>query len=147
MTQIVDGRKRFVCSLREFYQRQDIAEMAVKAGVLIPRVTDIAQDAPPALAFVNPLAPLEPIARWICRCPDCPGGSAYVWLDCPIMFCLACGNRAIGGKFRPVALPADPGAIEALLLERPSVANMCWESWESLDAIRAGTALLLAGVA
>lgn len=143
---IVDGRRRFRCSLAEFYGRQDIAELAARGGILIPRVADVASDAPPALAFVNPLAPLEPIARWICRCPDCPGGAAYVWLDCPIMFCVVCGNRAIAGRFRPVTLPADPGAIEALLLERPAVESMAWEAWESLDAIKNGTALLLGKV-
>lgn len=141
---ILDGRLRFGCSLAAFYRRLDIAETAARAGVLIPLVTDVAASAPPALALVNPLSPLEPVARWICRCPDCPGGTAYVWLDCPIMFCLYCGNRSIGGAFRPVLVPSNREQIEALLLKRP-VANRAWDPGETLDEIRNGNALLGVG--
>lgn len=140
---IVDGRRRFSMSLRDFYRQTELVEAAISRGILIPPLGAPDAADPPALAFVNPLWPLEQIARWICRCPDCPGGTAYVWLDDPRMFCVYCGNRGIGGRWRAVALPPDPGAIEALLLARPSVQNMAWEPWESLDAIRAGTAHIL----
>ncbi len=138
---IVDGRARFRCTLPVFYRRRQIAELAAKAGVLIPPATDVATDAPPALAFVNSLFPIESVARWLCRCPDCPGGTAYVWLETPIMFCITCGNRAIGGKFRPVLVPPDRATIEALLLLRP-VERRNWEAYESLDKLRAENELL-----
>lgn len=138
---ILDGRKRFGCSLPDFYRRHDIAEAAARNGVLIPMPTDIATGAPPALAFVNSLFPIEPVARWLCRCPDCPGGAAYVWLDCPVMFCVNCGNRSIGGKFRPVVVPVQRAAIEKLLVRRP-VQHRNWEPYESAEAVRAGNKLL-----
>lgn len=141
-TAIVDGRRRFSCSLTEFYARHDIVQAAATAGVLVPPIAPANLDAEPALAFVNPLTPMEPVARWICRCPDCPGGSAYVWLEQPIMFCLSCGNRSIGGRWRTVTLPPDPGAIEALLMQRPDVANMVWVPGESLTLIRAHNEML-----
>jgi hypothetical protein len=139
---ILDGRSRFGCSLQEFYRRHDIAEAAARAGILIPPATDIATGAPPAFAFVNSLAPMEPVARWICRCPDCPGGAAYVWIEAPIMFCLYCGNRSIGGAFRPVAIPPERETIERLLMKRPDVAAWHWEPYESIEAIRAGNEMM-----
>lgn len=147
MKAIVDGRRRFNCSLPDFYARHDIVQAAANAGVLVPPVGAADTSDPPALAFVNPLTPFEPVARWICRCPDCPGGSAYVWLEQPIMFCLACGNRGISGRWRLVALPANPAAIEALLLKRQRVELMVWEPGESVEKLRAENEMLLAGVA
>lgn len=138
---IMDGRARFGCSLDAFYKRREIAELAARAGVLIPMPADVATDAAPAFAFVNSLAPIEPVARWLCRCPDCPGGMAYVWLDRPIMLCLSCGNRGIGGTFRPVRVPARREAIEELLGRRP-VERRYWEPHEDIETVRAGNAAL-----
>lgn len=140
--QIQDGRARFNCSLVEFYQRHEIVQAFARLGIMLPPVTDIDTSAPPAYAYVNPLAPVEPVARWIADCPDCRAGSSYVWLEGPhAMFCLPCGNAGIGHRWRPVAVPAERAAIERLLLARP-VGQMAWRPTESLDRLREENALI-----
>jgi hypothetical protein len=53
------------------------------------------------------------------------------------MFCLSCGNQDINGRWRAVVLPADPGAIEALLVKRPRLINRYWSPGESIERLRA----------
>jgi len=137
MSVILDGRARFDCSLAEFYQRPEIVQAVARQGVMMPLPSDVEADAPPALAFVNSLSPLEDIARWLALCPDCSVGAAYVWLDQPIMFCLHCANRTIGHTWRPVLVPVERVAIERLLLARPDPAHRHWTPDESLDELRA----------
>lgn len=142
---IVDGRTRFGCSLEAFYQQHDIVQAAANMGILVPPVGKPDPSDPPALARVNPLMPLGAGVRWVCRCPDCPGGVAYVWLDHPIMYCLSCGNRAIGGRWRRVELPPAPDAIVALLVLRPDPRTWVWEPGESVEKLRAENEMLLGG--
>lgn len=140
---ILDGRTRFDCSLSEFYRRPELAQRMAMHGAMMPLPSVVAADAAPALGYVNSLWPYEPTARWLARCPDCPIGEAYVWLDGPlVMLCVFCGNRSIGFKFRPVELPSAWRQIAALLMERPDPKNWHWTPGESLDDIRAGTASL-----
>jgi hypothetical protein len=131
---ILDGRSKFDCSLAEFYVRHDIAQAAARNGVLVPPVGHPAPGDEPALAIVTPW---ENAARWVARCPCCPGGAAYVWLDCPIMFCIACGNQDIGGRWRAIVLPPNPGEIATLLVQRPRLINRYWSPGESVEQLRA----------
>lgn len=137
MSILVDGRSRFKCSLAEFYRRRDIVQQATRAGIMIPPTSDVAEEAPPAPARLNPLTPFEMVSRWIADCPDCRGGTAYVWLSTPLMFCIQCGNGAIGGKWRRVEVPAERRQIEDILLRRGDVARMSWTPGETLDLLRA----------
>lgn len=140
---ILDGRARFGCSLIDFYQRREIAEAIARLGVMLPPPTDVDAEAPPAHAYVNPLDPVEPVSRWIADCPDCRAGSAYVWLEGPhVMFCLACANASIGHRWRPVAVPAERQAIEALLMARPLSRLRAWAPGEAVDRLREDNALL-----
>lgn len=139
---ILDGRARFGCSLAEFYRRHEIAQAVARLGIMLPPVTDVDTAAPPAYAYVNPLAPVEQVARWIADCPDCRAGSSYVWIEGPhVMFCLSCGNAGTGHRWRPVEVPADRAAIERLLSVRP-VAQTAWRPGESLDRLRDENALI-----
>lgn len=56
--------------------------------------------------------------QWIA---DCCNASCFVDPHEPVFFCFQCGNRANGGKPRPVIFPpeAERLEIERLLLERP----------------------------
>lgn len=135
---ILDGGARTGLTLAKFHQQREILELAARQGVAIPPASDVAEDAPPAYAEVNPLDPVEPVARWIARCPDCPGGTSYVWTAGPhIMFCIACGNKSIGSRWRRVVLPADRLEIERLLSLRPLSATQVWVHGESVEKLRA----------
>jgi hypothetical protein len=139
---IHDGQSRTGLSLSAFHNRRDILEQVARLGVALPPVADVDSDAAPAYAEVNPLDH-EPVARWIARCPDCPGGTSYVWIAGPhVMFCLACGNRGIGHKWRPVVVPAERLEIERLLSLRPNAANRVWQHGESVEKLKAENALL-----
>lgn len=140
---ILDGRSRTGLTLAQFHARRDILEQAARQGVAIPQPSVVAEDAPPAYAEVNPLDPIEPVARWIARCPDCPGGTSYVWIAGPhLMFCLACCNSEINNRWRPVVVPAERLEIERLLMLRPRSANRAWAPGETLDDLRADNARL-----
>lgn len=57
--------------------------------------------------------------QWIADCPC--NGAQFVDPGEPIFFCFGCGNRANGGRVRPVIFPGNTERveIERLLLERP----------------------------
>lgn len=134
---IVDGKIRTGQTLEAFYSRPEILQQAARQGVAIPPLSHLDNDAPPALAQVNPLDPFERVARWIALCPDCPGGSAYVWLDGPlIMWCLACCNEGISHQWRRVLLPPNRLEIEALLNARPLSSLRAWVPDETIDDLR-----------
>lgn len=140
---ILDGKARTGLTLAKFHSKRDILEQAARAGVAIPPPSDVDESAPPAYAEVNPLDPVEPVSRWIARCPDCPGGSSYVWIAGPhVMFCLACGNRTLSGRWRPVVVPAERAEIERLLLLRPQSSQRAWLPGESLEQLREENAAL-----
>jgi hypothetical protein len=135
---ILDGRARTGLSLADFYQRPDILHLAARQGVAIPSISQVDEDAPPALAQVNPLDPFERVSRWIATCPDCPGGTAYVWTGGPhLMWCLACCNSEIGHKWRRVVLPPNRKEIERLLDARPLSSLRAWVPGETVEQLRA----------
>lgn len=135
---ILDGLARTGKTLQAFHAQREILQQVARLGVALPLPSDVDPDAPPAYAEVNPLDPYEPVARWIARCPDCPGGTSYVWTAGPhVMFCLACCNRAIGSHWRPVVVPAERLEIERLLSLRPRSATRVWSHGETLEKLRA----------
>lgn len=138
---IVDGRIKFAKSLEEWYRSTKIAQALARRGMLaLPVLTDVAEDAQPALARVNPY---DGQARWIADCPDCKVGAVYVWLEGPhLMICLNCGNRDIGYRWRRVVVPENRKAIEVHLLARPDPDTRGWEPGEALAALRADNASL-----
>lgn len=139
---ILDGKARTGLTLAKFHGRREILEQAARMGVAIPPTTDVAEDAAPAYAEVNPLD-LEPIARWVARCPDCPGGASYVWIAGPhVMFCLGCGNVGCGKRWRRVVVPADRLEIERLLSLRQIYSQQVWTHGETLEKLRAENELL-----
>lgn len=134
MSRILDGQARTGKTLAAFYGQVEILRQMARMGVAMPPPTVVAPDAPPAYAKVNPLDPFEAVARWIARCPDCPGGSSYVWIDGPhVMWCLACANQQIGHRWRPVVLPKERLEIERLLSLRPLSSQRAWVPGETLD--------------
>lgn len=139
---ILDGRAKFGCTVDEFYRRQDIAKMLARRGLLVPPPpTDIATDAPPAVARIEPY---QGVARWIAPCPDCKG-SEYVWLAQPRFLCAACANTSIDGRWRPVTIPSDRRKIERLLMARPDPDTRCWHPSEGIDQLTAENVMLLGG--
>lgn len=135
---ILDGLSRTGLTLEKFHAQREMLQQVARQGVALPKPSVIAEDAPPAYAEVNPLDPIEPVARWIARCPDCPGGTSYVWVAGPhVMFCLACCNSTIGNRWRRVIVPSERVEIERLLSLRPLSKNRVWVPGESLEQLRA----------
>jgi hypothetical protein len=141
---VLDGRAKFGVGLAEFYARPELVARVARRGVLIPPTGAVAADAAPALAYVNPLP--DGSVRWIAECPDCRArgrtAAQYVWLATPLLFCTRCGNREIGGRWRPVAVPADRAEIERLLLARPDPETRGWTPGEKTADLRAQNAAL-----
>lgn len=136
-SQVVDGRAKFGCAIDAFYRKPDIAAMLARRGLLMPPdPADVATEAPPALARINPL---YGVARWIVDCPDCRVGVEYVWLDAPRMLCSNCANKLIGGRWRAVKIPHNRKAIERALLERPDPDSRSWAPGETLARVRDDT--------
>jgi hypothetical protein len=67
-----------------------------------------------------------------CEAQEGVFGGGVVWLDDPVIWCPLCSNRATGRKWRPVALPAEREAIEAVLSVRPEE-NRNWVPGETVD--------------
>lgn len=145
--QIVDGRAKFGCSLLDFYRQDDIAIRVARRGIFIPPIDAVAEDAPPALAFVDPLP--DDSVRWIAVCPDCRAGgrtvAQYVWLETPLLFCARCANAAIGSQWRRVGLPAERLTIERMLLARPDPQVRVWRPGETTDDLAAENVMLAGG--
>lgn len=130
-------------TLAKFHGQLEILQQVARMGVALPPPSDVDPDAPPAYAEVNPLDPYESVARWIARCPDCPGGTSYVWIAGPyVMFCLACCNASRGHKWRPVVVPADRLEIERLLSLRLLSSQRAWLPGEALEQLREDNASL-----
>ncbi len=72
------------------------------------------------------------IARCECRTPGDVSPGCIVWLDRPWGWCVRCDNAAAGGYWRPVVLPPDRAAIEAVLVLRPDVATRNWLPGETV---------------
>lgn len=86
-----------------------LPRMALAIGTTVPPLTDVAGAETAVLARLD-------YGRW---CADCPCGSAsLVWLAGPhLIWCGSCGNRAIGGSWRPVTVPANWGEINAAVAD------------------------------
>lgn len=99
----------------------------------IPTVARVAERTVPLIGRINQ-------SQWIASCPcgakgvPTPGG--LVWRLLPIVWCVRCENAAVGGLWRPVALPpdADRLAIEAVLLCRPRPETRNWDG-ETIDEL------------
>jgi hypothetical protein len=72
--------------------------------------------------------------RWIVDCPFCLGAQLASPTDRRFL-CADCGNVNISGKWLRVVWPANPEAIEAVLLARP-LENRNWDSGESIADLR-----------
>jgi hypothetical protein len=96
-------------------------------GFAVPPLDDVA-DAAPVAATINH-------GRLIVECPDCRGAE-MVWRERPLLLCHSCGNRAVGGEWRRVALPGDLPALEAELSERADAATRNWRPGETVDDLR-----------
>ena len=73
--------------------------------------------------------------RWIVQCPSCAGAELVDPADLRF-FCLSCYNRAHGGRWLRVTLPAEKPEIEAvLLLRRPQ--NQHWQPGETVAKLKA----------
>lgn len=139
---ILDGKLKFGCSIDDFYRKPEIAAMLARRGVLLPPPpADIATDAPPAVAHVEPY---QGVARWIARCPDCTGAE-YVWLDTPRFLCAQCANRGIGHFWRRVEVPSNRQQIEQMLLARPDPDTRVWYPDESADQLAVENVVLNGG--
>jgi ribosomal protein L37AE/L43A len=136
--QVIDGRRKFGVGLHEWYNRDAIRLALARKGILVPHPSSVATDAAPALARVNPY---DGHARWIADCPDCPGEQAtYAWIETPLFLCWRCGNRGIGGMWRPVLVPGNRQEIERLLLKRPDPMQRAWEPGETIEELKADNA-------
>jgi len=120
---ILDGAALFGCERLDWPWERDLL---AATGRALPPVADVAEDAP-IFARING-------GRWIVVC-DC-GMSEAVWLALPLFYCHNCWNTAIGGRWRPVAVPADRDEIQRLLVMRPYV-NRAWIPGESVEDVRA----------
>jgi hypothetical protein len=131
---ILDGRTQFGMGLDEFYRQEEIVLLVWRRGGVVPPLTEVDPEAPPALAQVNPLP--NGMVRWIAVCPACQGrgraSAEYVWLTTPLMFCTRCCNADLGGKWRQVQLPEERAEIERLLLLRPDPETRGWRPDESV---------------
>jgi hypothetical protein len=138
--QILDGRTRWGCSLQEFFGQPIIVSEAMRRGMLIPPIGQVATDAAPALAFVDYLDGTG--ARWMASCPDCPFARdvQYVWIEGPhVGWFLTCQNASAGGKWRPIVIPKNWRAIEKVLAARPPERRV-WFPWETLAHLKAENA-------
>jgi len=102
---------------------------------LMPAITDVADRAPPAVAFVNH-------GRWLARCPDgnCQGVE-YVGEGLPF-WCCACANVGAAHRWRLVEWPPNRAAIEAALGRRDYPHQRNWLPGESIQRLDAETRLL-----
>jgi hypothetical protein len=100
----------------------------------IPSLERVSSTAEPMVARVNH-------GVWIAPC-SCgassdrlPAPGCIVWLDTPLGWCVRCGNRAWGGGWRPVVVPAEQERrlIEAVLDCRPHHEDRNWEPGETVD--------------
>lgn len=102
----------------------------------IPPTDHADPDADPLTARVNH-------GVWIascpCREPGDPAPGLVVWLSVPWGWCLRCGNRETGGRWRPVVVPSpdERAAIEAALAARPALSARNWEPGESVAELLA----------
>lgn len=97
---------------------------------VMPPPARVAGEAEPAIAVVQRSA-------WVAYCPTpaCPSGE-FVEPGMPF-FCCVCANADVGHLWRPVLWPADRGAIESALAERPLPHTRNWLPGETPESLRA----------
>lgn len=133
-----DGRTMFGVDLA-FHHRQVLLVLAGgRYAGLLPATSEV-DDGAPILARAN-------FGRWIADCPDCRGAT-MVWVEQPLQWCPDCHNRAVGHRWRRVALPPaeERVAIEGALARRPGRANRNWEPGETVADLLAENAAMLGG--
>lgn len=142
MSEILDGRARFGCSIDAFYLKTEIAALLARRGLLVPpEPGDIADEAPAAVAMIEPY---QGVARWIARCPDC-AGAEYVWTAEPRFLCAQCANRSIGRRWRRVEIPPDRRRIERMLLARVDPERRVWRPGEDAEHLSVENVMLNGG--
>lgn len=130
---ILDGRALYGgLSFQAFILSQPHRALMLRRGLKIPRLDDI--DGGPSLpAWIQQ-------SYLVVSCPECTASGrpdaevAAVWLEGPhLMYCAVCGNAAVGGRMRRVALPDRLNEIDALLgvRENPGLRN--WIPGESVE--------------
>ena len=123
---IGDGRSITGLSLDQWTKAVVVRQIASQRRIKIPPLTSIAEDAPPVLAFVN-------YGHWKAFCPNpACGGAEDIWREGPwLLFCLRCGNRAVGGRWVLVTMPepAERDAIE----ERLAPLHRHEQNWEATE--------------
>lgn len=103
----VDGAMHFLgTTLADYARSGPLATMAARRGVTIPPTTDVAD--------VDPIPAILEEDRWVALCPDCRRNAQLVWLEEPLYCCGNCFNVAVGGRWRPVALPEGRARIEEI---------------------------------
>lgn len=81
-------------------------------------------------------------SRWIAECPDGCRWAVVASAQTPLFMCGACGNKAVGGKWRTVIFPQDKAAVEFQLLKRAKDENRNWIAGERVaDLIRQNAAM------
>lgn len=129
--------------------------MILDAERIAERMTAMARDPREFLLSFYPEAPIPPldhvvrtatplVARvnggvWIASC-ECgargtPAPGSVVWLSQPLLWCVRCGNQAVGHGWRPVSVPSRwyRDEIEAVLDFRPNASDRNWEIHESIS--------------
>ena len=128
---IGDARQRSAAALgreltpSEWAKHPVIRQMARQRGFKVPAPQFVALEAAPTRALLNH-------GQWVAWCPDCFGRAEDVWRLQPVFFCMGCGNRGIGGHWRPVLFPPNLGEIEARLADLPQTVQN-WEPWWNED--------------
>lgn len=112
---------------------------------LLPPITEVATEAPPAVAWVDH-------GRWLAACPDpncrAPGptgapGIEYVQPGEPF-FCCACANVGVGHRWRLVGWPRNRAEIERLLAARPYPHQRTWLPGEPVERLEHENAAIAA---
>lgn len=117
---IRDGRALTGLSLDAWARSARILAIARTSGVRIPSLASIS-DAEAVPAVIS-------LGSWKVECPtEGCARAENVWREGPLVFfCLGCGNRTAGGRWRRVEMPADVDAAEAELLEHPNWLFLTW---------------------
>lgn len=87
----------------------------------VPGPEVVAQDAAPAVAYVNE-------GRWVADCPSegCHGAMLLLGDRRAGFLCGSCFNAEVGHRYRPVQWPEERPDIEAVLAERPVPGTRNW---------------------
>lgn len=129
-------------TLRDFFSSSDYAEEPKgwtapqrvvwrSSGLSEERRMDIINDR--TVDSANPVCAIVNSGRWIVKCSDrrC-GGAQYASFADRRYWCLACGNKQVGGQWRQVIWPQEVDAIEQSILSQP-IDERHWSPEETTD--------------